>query len=152
MNNAFASRFHLALLFGASFLMMNLTATAARGQEHELYRPIQIPDSKEISDILSDKDIPTGDGGFARDYTVQLKEGDQVSVDLISDNFDTIITLMASDGSKVAENDDGPDGTTNSLLFYRISETGKYIIRVRAFGETGGGNFKLKVTRLKPID
>ncbi|NES00803.1 MAG: peptidase, partial [Symploca sp. SIO1B1] len=30
--------------------------------------------------------------------------------------------------------------------------TGKYIIRVRAFGETGGGNFKLKVTRLKPID
>ena len=152
MINAFATRCSSALLFGASFLVMSLTATAARGQENQLYRPIQIPDSKEISDILSDKDIPTGEGGFARDYTVQFKEGDQVSIDLLSDNFDTIVTLMASDGSKVAENDDGPDGTTNSLLFYRISETGKYVIRVRAFGETGGGNFKLKVTRLKPID
>lgn len=152
MINAFATRCRSALLFGASFLVISLTATAARGQENQLYRPIQIPDSKKISDILSDKDIPTGEGGFARDYTVQLKEGDQVSIDLLSENFDTIVTLIASDGSKVAENDDGPDGTTNSLLFYRISETGKYIIRVRAFGETGGGNFELKVTRLKPID
>jgi hypothetical protein len=51
----------------------------------------------------------------------------------------------------VAENDDGPDGSTNSLLFARITETGKYLIRVRAFGETGGGAFQLKVTRLRPI-
>jgi hypothetical protein len=58
---------------------------------------------------------------------------------------------MAGDGSTVGENDDGPDGTTNSLLFTRITETGRYIIRVRAFGETSGGAFKLKVTRLRPV-
>lgn len=43
------------------------------------------------------------------------------------------------------------DGTSNSLLFTRIAETGNYIIRVRSFGETGVGNFKLKVTKLQPI-
>ncbi|MEQ8956369.1 MAG: PPC domain-containing protein, partial [Coleofasciculus sp. C2-GNP5-27] len=99
----------------------------------------------------TDQDIPTGEGGFARDYTIELSAGDQVAIDLISDSFDTIVTLLASDGSTIAENDDGPDGTTNSLLFSRITESGTYIIRVRAFGETGGGPFTLKVTRLRPI-
>ena len=82
---------------------------------------------------------------------MKLNDGDQVAIDLISENFDTIVTLLASDGSTVAENDDGPDGSTNSLLFSRINETGDYIVRVRAFGETGGGAFTLKVTRLRPI-
>ena len=150
MINAFAARFSYALLVPTTLLLVSLTAAAARAQ-NRLYNPIPVPPSNEVSDTLTENDIPTGEGGFARDYTVNLNSGDQVAIDLISDNFDTIVTLMAADGSTVAENDDGPDGSTNSLLFARITETGKYIIRVRAFGETGGGNFQLKVTRLRPI-
>ncbi len=80
-----------------------------------------------------------------------MQKGDQVAIDLTSDEFDTMIMLIADDGSTVAENDDAPDGTTNSLLFSRIVEDGKYIVRVRAFGETSGGKFNLKFTRLKPV-
>ena len=116
-----------------------------------IYKPIPITSGKTISDKLTDKDLPTGQGGFARDYVLQLKEGDQLSIDLTSENFDTIVTLIGSDGATVAENDDGPDGSTNSLLFTRITKTGTYFIRVRAFGELAGGNFKLKVTQLKPL-
>jgi hypothetical protein len=118
--------------------------------ETKIYTPVSITSEQEISDILTEDDIPTGEGGFARDYYVQLQEGDQVAIDLSSENFDTMVTLIAGDGATVAENDDGPDGTTNSLLFSRITEAGKYIIRVRAFGETSGGKFTLKLTRLKP--
>ncbi|MBE9124583.1 MULTISPECIES: PPC domain-containing protein [unclassified Coleofasciculus] len=150
MTNAFATRFSFLLLLPLTFLTISLTTVAARAQ-NRLYNPIPIPASNEISDTLTQNDIPTGEGGFARDYTIDLSGGDQVAIDLISESFDTIVTLLASDGSTVAENDDGPDGTTNSLLFARITETGKYIIRVRAFGETGGGQFNLKVTRLRPI-
>lgn len=150
MMNAFAARFRFALLVPVTFLTVGLTAVAVRAQ-NQLYNPIPIPERDEISDTLTDQDIPTGEGGFARDYTIELSAGDQVAIDLISDSFDTIVTLLASDGSTIAENDDGPDGTTNSLLFSRITETGTYIIRVRAFGETGGGSFTLKVTRLRPI-
>ncbi|MBD1805103.1 PPC domain-containing protein [Microcoleus sp. FACHB-SPT15] len=150
MTKAIAARFSLALLVPVTFLAVSLTAVAARAQDR-LYNPITIPPSNELSDTLTENDIPTGEGGFARDYTINLDGGDQVAIDLISENFDTIVTLMASDGSTVAENDDGPDGSTNSLLFARITETGKYLIRVRAFGETGGGAFQLKVTRLRPI-
>jgi len=117
-----------------------------------MYNPIPLPSSNEVEDTLSDKDIPTGEGGFARDYSIYLEKDDQVAIDLMSDNFDAMVSLIAADGSKVAENDDGPDGSNNSLLFSRITESGTYIIRVRAFGETSGGQFKLKVTRLRPVD
>ena len=118
--------------------------------ESKIYDPPSITSEKEISDTLTENDIPTGDGGFARDYLVQLEKGDQVAIDLTSDNFDSMVMLIADDGATIAENDDGPDGTTNSLLFSRITEAGKYIVRVRAFGDTSGGKFTLKLTRLKP--
>jgi hypothetical protein len=116
----------------------------------KIYDPLSISSEQTISDILTENDIPTGEGGFARDYYVQLEKGDQVAIDLSSDNFDSMVMLIAADGAKVAENDDGPDGTTNSLLFSRITEAGKYVVRVRAFGDTSGGKFTLKLTKLKP--
>ena len=118
--------------------------------ESKIYDPPSISSEQVISDTLTENDIPTGEGGFARDYFVQLEKGDQVAIDLTSDNFDSMVTLIAADGATIAENDDGPDGTTNSLLFSRITEAGKYIVRVRAFGETSGGKFTLKLTKLKP--
>ncbi len=140
-------------LFRYGILSLTLLYSLYRSlpiQAQILYNPIPITPQQEVSDRLSDQDIPTGEGGFARDYWIDLKEGEQVAIDVISDNFDAIVILLGADGTAVAENDDGPDGTTNSLLFSRITETGKYIIRVRSFGETGSGKFTLKVTRLSP--
>ncbi|MBD2579791.1 PPC domain-containing protein [Oscillatoria sp. FACHB-1406] len=147
MTHSFARRCSFAWFIGA-VLCAGIDAAPSAAQ---LYNPSSVPAGNEISDTLTDKDIPTGEGGFARDYKVKLESNDQVAIDLTSEEFDAIVKLIASDGSTVAENDDGPDGSTNSLLFARITETGDYIIRVRAFGETGSGKFKLKVTRLRPI-
>ncbi len=134
----------------ATLVAIGFSTTAAFAQA-KLYNPIAIPLSDEVTDSLSDKDIPTGQGGFARDYMVKLTKGDNLAIDLSSESFDSIITLLGPDGSTIAENDDGPDGTSNSLLFTRITETGTYVVRVRSFGATGIGNFKLKVTRLQPV-
>ncbi len=141
------------LLVPATLLAISIWANSAVAQcsRCKVYNPLALPASHEVNDTLSEKDIPTGQGGFARDYVVQLNAGDNVAIDLSSDSFDTIVTLLAEDGSTVSENDDGPDGSTNSLLFTRIAKTGKYIVRVRAFGATGFGNFKLRVTRLQPV-
>jgi hypothetical protein len=116
-----------------------------------MYNPIPLPASREINDTLSEQDIPTGVGGFARDYTVSLEAGDQVAIDAVSDEFDTLVMLMNKDGVTVGENDDGPDGTTNSLLFARINESGTYTVRVRAYAGQGGGQFYLKVARLREV-
>jgi hypothetical protein len=141
---------HLALILPATLFLVSLSPMKAHAQA-KLYNPIDLPLNKEITDTLSEKDIPTGQGGFAKDYIIDLDAGDQVAIDLSSSSFDAIVSLLAEDGSTVAENDDGPDGSTNALLFSRITKSGTYVIRVRAFGETGIGNFKLKVTRLRPI-
>ncbi|RZM75989.1 PPC domain-containing protein [Leptolyngbya iicbica] len=130
---------------------LGLTAVKAQAQ-NSVYSPIPLPSNREITDTLSDNDIPTGVGGFARDYTVRLEDGDQVAIDLISEEFDTLITLLGPDGTTVGENDDGPDGTTNSLLFARITESGTYTVRVRSYAGQGSGEFLLKVARLRPID
>lgn len=145
------SRWKISLFFGTLLLFIASQVTPTQAQS-SLYSPLILPVNRAISDQLSAKDIPTGEGGFARDYQVNLEKGDQVSIDLKSENFDSVVLLIASDGTTVAENDDGPDGTTNSLLFTRITESGRYIIRVRAFGKTGGGKFTLKLTRLQPVE
>jgi hypothetical protein len=140
-NNFFSGYKYYILLAYFTISSVRMSPLAAQS-ELQMYNPIPLPSNQEISDNISDRDIPTGEGGFARDY----------SVDLTSDDFDTVVVLVAADGTTVAENDDGPDGTTNSLLFARVTEKGRYIVRVRAFGETGAGKFNLKVTRLQPIN
>lgn len=141
----------LILFFCTAFLNLCTTLSSTAKAQNQIYNPIPLILGTEISDILSEKDIPTGQGGFARDYIVTLTAGDQVAIELNSTSFDAIVSLLSEDGSTVAENDDGPDGNTNSLLFSRITKTGNYIVRVKAFGETGIGPFTLKVTRLRPV-
>ncbi len=149
MAKSFMVNFRLVSILPATLMAIAMSAVSVGAQN--MYNPIQLPSNNEITDTLSEQDIPTGQGGFARDYIATLQPGDQVAIDLLSDSFDTIITLIGPNGMTMAENDDGPDGTTNSLLFARISEGGTYIVRVRAFGEGGLGSFNLKVTRLRPI-
>ena len=130
---------------------LSLSTVKAQAQD-AIYTPIPMPATRELTDTLSEDDIPTGVGGYARDYTVQLEDGDQVAIDLISEEFDTLVTLLGPDGTTVGENDDGPDGTTNSLLFARITESGMYTVRVRSYAGQGNGEFLLKVARLRPVE
>ncbi|MBD1875059.1 PPC domain-containing protein [Nodosilinea sp. FACHB-131] len=147
-------QFHLRLrrnlLLPLALTTLALTSLPAKAQT-TVYSPISLPASREVNDALSNSDIPTGTGGFARDYTVNLEAGDQVAVDVTSEEFDTLVILMNKDGVTVGENDDGPDGTTNSLLFARIGESGTYTVRVSAYAGQGAGNFYLKVARLREV-
>jgi len=138
-----------AILLGVSMAAIALVAPTAIAQTR-IYTPLPITPGRTITDKLTRNDIPTGQGGFARDYTVQLEAGSQVTIDVTSKSFDTIVYLIAADGITIGENDDGPDGTTNSMLFMRVAKTGIYTVRVRSFGESAGGDFTLKVTLLKP--
>ncbi|NJL87545.1 MAG: peptidase [Leptolyngbyaceae cyanobacterium SM1_1_3] len=139
------------LLIPAALFTVSLTVSRVNAQS-QIYSPVSLPDNQEITDSLSSQDIPTGFGGFARDYTIELKSGDQVAIDVISNEFDTLVSLMTPDGATIGENDDGPDGTTNSLLFARITEAGLYTVRVRSYAGQGEGEFLLKLARLRPVN
>ncbi|MFE4108671.1 PPC domain-containing protein [Almyronema epifaneia] len=139
------------LLIPATLLTIGVMASRVNAQS-QIYSPVPLPDNQEITDSLSSQDIPTGFGGFARDYTIELKAGDQVAIDVTSNEFDTLVSLMSPDGATIGENDDGPDGTTNSLLFARITEPGTYTVRVRSYAGQGEGEFLLKLARLRPAN
>ncbi len=139
----------MRVIGGMGLAIPLITAGVAIAQPR-FYNPIPIQPGQTLRDQLTRNDIPTGQGGFARDYQIQLQAGSQVTIDVSSASFDAIVYLIGADGAAIAENDDGPDGTSNALLFARIMTTGTYTIRVRSFGEAMGGNFTLKVTLLRP--
>ncbi|MEM9215562.1 MAG: PPC domain-containing protein [Cyanobacteria bacterium P01_F01_bin.150] len=155
MRNTFSrtvfSKLAVPFMVPATLFGMMLGGSSAIAQTSPLYNPIAVPESNEITESLSDQDIPTGLGGFARDYRLNLVDGDHVVIDLLSDEFDTIVTLISPDGTTAGENDDGPDGSTNSMLFYRVADPGSYTIRVAPYAGQGFGQFTLKITRLRPI-
>lgn len=131
-------------------LTISMGTISSAVAQTKVYNPVALPPSNEVADTLTEKDIPTGEGGFARDYMVKFNKGDSIAIDLTSESFDALLSLLSANGATIAENDDGPDGTTNALLFTRIQETGTYTIRVQSFGKTGFGAFRLKVSRLRP--
>jgi hypothetical protein len=139
----------VSVLIAAQIIFGNSTMANPRTKiepipkvEKSVYAPIQLPTSGEVTDTLSDRDIPTGEGGFARDYAIKLTAGDNIAIDLTSEAFDTVVILLSAEGKNIAKNDDGADGTSNSLLFTRIKKTGNYLIRVQGFGETSSGEFE----------
>jgi hypothetical protein len=72
--------------------------------------------------------------------------GDRLTITVTSTAFDPMVAVIAPDGSTLAENDDGEDGTTNAALTLTIPQSDRYTVRVRNFGQTTGGSFQLQVT------
>jgi hypothetical protein len=147
MNNLFGRVSH-TIAATAVIACVGFTSSA---RADELYNPQTFPSSGSINGVLSEAGIPTGMGGYAYDYVINLNEGDRIEIEAFSDSFDTILTLIGPDGSTIAENDDGLDGSTNSLMYTRLTESGRYTIRVRAFGAAGEGPFTVNLVRLRPI-
>jgi len=114
------------------------------------YQPPSLPLNQTVTERLTERDSPTGEGGYSRDYRLNLQAGDQIVLELHSEDFDPLIVLIAPDGSTLGANDDGPEGGTSALLFARIPETGIYTVRARTFGSRGVGAFRLTATRLRP--
>jgi hypothetical protein len=140
-----------AWLIAISGFLLLVNAGRVAAQDNRVYTPLPLPPTNEVADALTDRDIPLGDGGFARDYAIQLTNGEQLVIELTSDNFDTVVTLLTKEGKTIGKNDDGPDGSSNSLLFARIKKAGPYTVRVQGFSDSSGGKFFLKVSRLKTV-
>jgi hypothetical protein len=136
------------ILAGVTFCS---TVMPSAGLPQKQYKPVPLT-SAQITDILTDKDIPTGQKGFAKDYQIEAIADDRLEISVSSSAFDTIISVLGKDGDVIAENDDGSSDGTDSLLFIKIKKAGSYIVRVQSFGGSSGGKFTLKVTKLRPVN
>lgn len=131
---------------------LSLPISNTSAQLRTLYKPSELAVGKDINDVLSDKDIPTGQKGFARDYQISATQDERLEITVNSSNFDTVLSLLDSKGDAIAENDDVAGDNTNSLIFFRVRQSGNYTVRVSSFGGSSGGKFVLRVNRLRVVE
>ena len=110
------------------------------------YKPTPITSGVDI------KDIPTGQKGFARDYAIAVQKDERLEIAVKSESFDTVLSLLDSKGEVVVENDDANAEGTNSMIFFKVLQSGNYTVRVSSFGGSSGGKFTLKVNKLRIIN
>ncbi|AFY70798.1 peptidase domain protein [Thalassoporum mexicanum PCC 7367] len=145
-----AKKLSIALSVGAIAAMVAIELPGI-AQQTPSYVPIPLQ-SEVVSDTLTDRDIPTGEKGFAKDYVLKVDAENRLEISVSSEAFDTVVSLIGDDGDVIAENDDGQPRGTDSILFVKVDKPGEYIIRVKSFGGRSGGKFTLRVTKLVPVE
>jgi len=130
----------------------NLVPELAAQNLTNVYKPTPITSGVDINDILTDKDIPTGQKGFARDYAIAVQQDERIEITVKAESFDTVLSLLDSKGEVIAENDDANGEGTNSMIFFKVIQSGKYTVRVSSFGGSSGGKFTLKVNKLRIVN
>lgn len=71
------------------------------------------------------------------EYTFSGTEGQTVTINLTSSDFDTTLTLVGPDDQEISFNDDF-GGSLNSRIVATLPRSGEYQIIVRSFGGNGG--------------
>jgi hypothetical protein len=142
------------LLWGGAIALstMPISVAMAIAQTRKLpYQPPMVTVGADINDILTDKDIPTGQKGFARDYLITAVKDQRLEIAVNGAGFDTVLSLLDSKGEVIVENDDIASDDTNSQIFFRVRQNGTYTIRVSSFGGSSGGKFTLMVNKLQVV-
>jgi pimeloyl-ACP methyl ester carboxylesterase len=101
----------------------------------------------------NDSNNPTQNGSFADDYRFDnLSPGQQLQLDLNSDNFDTLLQLVDErTGRVIAQNDDVTPGNINSRLFFTVQPNINYIVRATSYYASDTGSYTISSTKLSDI-
>ena len=93
-------------------------------------------------------------GSDAVTYSFEVAEAGRIRIDLASTEADTFLYLMAEDGARITDNDDGAAGI-NARIERRL-EPGSYLVEATTVGgrSRGPADFSLSIARLScdPID
>jgi hypothetical protein len=91
-----------------------------------------------------DNDSPRAYNGkrFAR-YEFEGEAGETVTIQLKSNQFDAMLHVSNPDGSNLAQDDDGGDGT-NSMAITTLPESGTYAVYVTSLADSQG-EFELTI-------
>ncbi len=84
------------------------------------------------------------------DYTVTLAAGQEIQVNVNSDDFDTYAGLIGPDGADLGGDDDGGEDT-NSQFFYRAEAPGTYTVQVTSYANAGSGEYTITIVEPVPL-
>ncbi len=128
-----------------------------RGAAPRAPRPATIRVGDTVRGEIDNRD-PSADGEFGEytydAYSFRARQGDRVAISLESNDFDPMVRVgRAGPGGTfetLAENDDSGSGGLNSYLVFTVPTTGDYVIRAAPLGDSGAGDYTLKVEQGPP--
>lgn len=100
-----------------------------------------------VNGVLETTDCALGDNTFVDLWIFDGVAGDEVTIDLISSDFDTYLVLVDPTPLAVIDDDDGGNGT-NSRIVYALDSSGEWTIAVNNLEAVTGdpGNYTLTLT------
>jgi hypothetical protein len=87
--------------------------------------------------------------GRTHQWNFTGEAGQILNISMISPEFDTFLELHTAQGEVLAENDDGPDGTSSLISAFALPAAGEYTIVARSLANDQGGNYELTVKPVK---
>lgn len=97
------------------------------------------------SGVLNDQDNRLTDNSFYDEYAFSATQGNDVTITLTSQDFDTYLLVIDEQGNKLAENDDIAENNSNSSIQLSLPYTGEYRVIVNAYDQTGRGQYQISV-------
>jgi hypothetical protein len=95
---------------------------------------------QRVSGRLEAGDRPRSGGGYQDVWEFDGREGQDVTIELHSGDFDSYLELRDDMGAQVAEDDDSGEGN-DAMILTRLPRTGRYRIIARSYGEREAAGF-----------
>jgi hypothetical protein len=95
---------------------------------------------------LTAADQRFGDGSLYKLYNFDGAQGDTVSAELVSDDFDAMLVLTDAAGNRLALNDDGAE-SCNARLKIVLPAAGTYRLYANSASPHGLGEYRLRLAR-----
>lgn len=98
------------------------------------------------SGTLDASDGAFSGGRYAEAVSIEATAGEQLTVSLLSNDFDTFLVVNGPDGFSVS-NDDAPGMGLNSRVTFTAPSSGTYTAIVTSYGAGATGEYSLRTTR-----
>ena len=98
-----------------------------------------------VQGALTAGDAVSEDGSLYDEYTFAGGSGQQITISLISQDFDPYLILLDPQGRRISENDDVSRSNRNSRLVVTLPSTGTYTVVANSYEADKNGEYEIKI-------
>jgi len=135
-------------LIGGLWLVTPAAAISLTIRSENPLQIVQAPLSESASPTTItgrlDANSPTlQDGSYYQEHTFEGRAGEQIVIELSSEEFDTYLILKNPNDEVIAESNDGVSGTDSTIVI-TLSTTGRYTILAKTYSVGAMGSYRLE--------
>lgn len=98
-----------------------------------------------VQGALTTGDAVLEDGSLYDEYTFAGSSGQQITISLISQDFDPYLILLDPEGRRISENDDVSRNNRNSRLVITLPSSGTYTVVANSYESGSNGTYEIKI-------